>query len=309
MRLACLLVIVVGSCHLAHAGSDDSTSPVDDFRYKRACGPIACFVAARYLDRDISLQQAAEACHWTTGDTTSLQQIHDAIRTLGLTCKAQRMSPDELCRYLQAGTGVAILPIRKFSEESNHVIVALESANNYVTTVDYPELIREEYVDSLADKWDGQVLCVSRRSTRDGVSLPFAAAMACLAAAIAMRFSVRKRKRPLTGLSVALFSCVLPVLTSAAEGARPPEVKIENSIQDFGLIKEGQVLTHSFTITNVEHEFLHPRIEKNKDGLVLVVSLEAPVVEEGTVVKGEVKMAIGKDTYLGIPYFAYIAPD
>jgi ABC-type bacteriocin/lantibiotic exporter with double-glycine peptidase domain len=153
------IIVLLLCLGLLSAGTE--ASHVNDFQYNKACGPIACFIAMRYYDYNVSLEQVAMTCSWKTGEPTTLKQIRDTIQSYGLRCEARRFSPDRLYEYLEGRNGIAVLPIRKFGEEIDHVVVALCAGNHYITTIDYPELIQDTYLDQFTDKWDGQVLLVS----------------------------------------------------------------------------------------------------------------------------------------------------
>ena len=94
---------------------------------------------------------------------SSLQDVKTALdRTDSIECIPTRLTPPQLCTYLSNPDWVAILPVRKGSEEINHAVCAVTAQSNHVVLIDYPELKVIVPIEELAHNWDGQVLLVRR---------------------------------------------------------------------------------------------------------------------------------------------------
>lgn len=163
--------IAVGSVWCLSArfcGAEDKKVPglpsLADDGYQTACGPIACYVAARKMGLDCSLASMIDKCDWNVGKMTELKQLHDTLSMYDsrITCTALRQTPRDMTNCLKDGNHAVLLAIRKHSSEINHVVCAIGIEDGKIIAVDYPELIRRFSEDELTDVWDGQVLLVSR---------------------------------------------------------------------------------------------------------------------------------------------------
>jgi hypothetical protein len=128
-----------------------------------ACGPIACFVASRWMGANVSLSTTIKQCGWQPGQLTTIERMHRTItETSGLTSIPAKLSPRQLEAYLTSGYYVAILAVRKKSDSIDHAICAVAVDHNKIVTIDYPEMRQLYTIDQLADIWDGHVLLVSQ---------------------------------------------------------------------------------------------------------------------------------------------------
>jgi ABC-type bacteriocin/lantibiotic exporter with double-glycine peptidase domain len=157
--------------------------PLLDEGCQTACGPIACFVAARSMGVEVSLTAVIQKCKWTAGQLTTLQRMQDTLADMdGLAISAVRLSPDQLKLHLRRGDCAAVLPVRKKSANINHAICAIGVENDRIVAIDYPELKQLYSDDDIAEIWDGQVLLVTEsflsRFVRNVIwfSLPLTAA-------------------------------------------------------------------------------------------------------------------------------------
>ena len=170
MRSLILFVSLICHCLVLASDSDILTPEFQavgpsfvDIKYAKACGPISCYASLKLLGKEVTLDEIIEKCEWDYGESTTLQQIYDAINAFGLKCTAKKMSPRDLHNYLQKDRHLAILPIRKHSQDIDHVLVAVESIDSAIITFDYPDLFSSLDMYDLSDKWDGHVLLISEK--------------------------------------------------------------------------------------------------------------------------------------------------
>jgi hypothetical protein len=136
---------------------------VTDAAYKDACGPFSCLVALRLLGADSSLQKVGKECDWTEGKPVGLQAMQQTLDGYaGIECQAVKLTPDELIDVLEDDQAVAILAIRKNSEEIDHSVCAASTDRSKQTIrwIDYPELEQEKALTEVAKVWDGTALVV-----------------------------------------------------------------------------------------------------------------------------------------------------
>jgi hypothetical protein len=301
-RVGRLFVLVVsatmlaGACNQALADHDDVPAglPVlTDDGCQTACGPITCFVAARSLGVDVSLDAMIQKCDWKQGQLTTLQRIQETLAGLEneIVSVPARVSPKELQEYLQSGNYVAVLPVRKRSEEVNHAICAVGLEDDKIIAIDYPELTERYTLDELADIWDGPALLVSRSSQGWAVRnlhwlvLPILAALLVMADLILRKVRVASRSGAsppaegrgrfftfLFGLLpfalLSLMGCEMkgspgrqPADENPQLGGASSRIGSDGSVgqnaavifrHDFEAVRQGEVVEHEFTIKNDE---------------------------------------------------------
>jgi len=153
------------------ATGDNQVSPASasndvlrDVAFANACGPIACYAAARRLGTACTLEGLVAGCAWKPGEMTSLRKMQQALSALeDVRVTPTRLSPTELRTLIGTGDYTAILPIRKASDHINHAVCVVADDQGLFRLVDYPELVSWKSADEIADMWDGQALLISLR--------------------------------------------------------------------------------------------------------------------------------------------------
>lgn len=249
-----------------------------------ACGPISCYVAARSLDVPVSLNEMIDKCKWKKGSLTTVQQIQDALSSFPAYIKSvpTRLTLDSLARYLKNGDYVAVVPVRKNSQEINHAVCLVGFENGTFKAVDYPELSRWYTSAELADIWDGPVLLVSHslwhKILANWMSLILPMVVSCgalgyLTGNRRMRLPANGRHPPTSARSAPAL-CLVVVLqqigcgihtpttaspTAAKSGsttsskATTPEASAGEAIfvnHDFGIVNQNEPIEHLFAIKN-----------------------------------------------------------
>lgn len=173
-RIRSLLVLMVLATTFAIAiknqalADDDVVSAklptLTDEGAQTACGPIACFVAMRFMGVECSLDSIILKCGWEEGELTTLQRMQDTFEEYNTEIVSEpiRVSPQELVNYLESGNYVVVMPIRKKSDQVNHAVCAVGFEDGNIIAIDYPELTQKYSLDKLSDIWDGPILLVSR---------------------------------------------------------------------------------------------------------------------------------------------------
>jgi len=161
-----LIVLLAQSTNYCH-GSEQlypGEPDVIDADNSTACGPIACYVAAKAMGVSTSLSEVINKCKWKSGELTTLNAMHVTLQQYNdkLISTPTRLSPESLHTLLFENIGVAILAIRKNSGHIDHSLVAvgLEEGDR-VVLIDYPELSMTITFEELVDKWEGLSLVVT----------------------------------------------------------------------------------------------------------------------------------------------------
>ncbi len=167
--LALPLILASGFTAPAADGvANQAESPPEPFFlsdgvYRNACGPIACYVAAREVGEHVTLAEMARACRWQEGHFTSLGTMHRALSGCrGVKSIVTWLSPAQLRDVIRTGRYAAILAIRHGSQEIDHAVCVTSAGDEGVTLVDYPMLRQTLTWDELADDWDGHAILVSK---------------------------------------------------------------------------------------------------------------------------------------------------
>lgn len=171
LTYVCVFVVCGTSVSIAKDVVETSTGntfehlpKILDIRYKDACGPIACLSAFHCLGIDSSLDTTAAGCHWSEGQTIPFKSIVSFVNSDSrLRTRLARMSPQTLKSILSKPRVVALLPVRKNSDEVNHVICVALSKAGQLCCFDYPKVYSEFAPDSLKQIWDGEVLLIERK--------------------------------------------------------------------------------------------------------------------------------------------------
>ncbi len=147
------------------AGPDHSQlAPIADIGYKDACGPIACYYALTALGLQTTLDQTAKSCGWTAGSMTQFEKMAAVLSSYPqVRVHPVRVSPTQLEAFVSQPGCVAILPVRKGSDEINHAVCVTSAKNGNLHCADYPDLERQMSPDALRQVWDGEALLVERR--------------------------------------------------------------------------------------------------------------------------------------------------
>lgn len=162
------LIITLNCCIFSCARANDNYIKefYKDVKYSKACGPIACYVALKYLGKDISLDSIQQKCKWSEGKSTSLGTLEKVLSEIdGINTKGVKINLDNLFDLLKSKKCVAILPIRKFTDEIDHVFTAVGVQNNSIMLIDYPELAMKKRKEELLDIWDGNAILVYKNTT------------------------------------------------------------------------------------------------------------------------------------------------
>ncbi len=175
--VATFYVLLLTAVAVNHAFGDETRGPglptLEDELYKTACGPIASYVALHSLGKSVSLDDVVRRCEWVPERFTKLGEMQAALSSVaGIECMAVEISPQQLCSLLKDDNTVAILPVRKTSEKTDHAfcVVEVRDDGQMVKLIDYPELVSWKMIGELAQQWDGPALVVrtslARRTQR-----------------------------------------------------------------------------------------------------------------------------------------------
>ena len=152
----------IGSSALAAGDSQPAYRPtLIDESSSTACGPIACYVAARSLKIEVPLDEFVRLCDWSPGRRVSIRRLRDVMAdTAGLDATAVRTGPFEVRDALRTRQCAIILAVRNGSESIDHAVVAVHADEEQITIVDYPGLVSTLTLDELADRWDDAAIMV-----------------------------------------------------------------------------------------------------------------------------------------------------
>ncbi len=172
MSLSVALLSIVAATAVVYS-SPPYRATLRDEGVSTACGPIACFVAARALGAEVTLDGMIESCQWTEGRLVSLNRLCQVLRqTESVQAEAVRMSPIQLRDTLRGRHCAVILAVRKSTSEVDHAVVAVSADDLGVTILDYPGLNEYWDLDELATRWDGvAILAVQERGAASVGSL------------------------------------------------------------------------------------------------------------------------------------------
>jgi ABC-type bacteriocin/lantibiotic exporter with double-glycine peptidase domain len=146
----------------------DSVSEIlSDAEYRNACGPTACYVAARTAGCECSLDDVAVLCNWRPGRLTTLGEMVDALRRIGqLDVRAVHVTPRQLIAHVSMPGCSAVLPVRKGDQVTDHAFCVVGYQENRFVVIDYPELVTLWTAEQLSDAWDGQALLIRPQRSR-----------------------------------------------------------------------------------------------------------------------------------------------
>ena len=131
------------------------------------CGPVCCYVAlkcVRHLDGK-TFWDIADDLGWDNGQRVSFTKIADYLNSRrGVVAKLVRTTPVDLRRILVSGDSVAIIAVRRESNQVNHAVCLIGSNDIGFAAVEYPALNYALPDDVLSKFWDGEAIVVTRRS-------------------------------------------------------------------------------------------------------------------------------------------------
>jgi ABC-type bacteriocin/lantibiotic exporter with double-glycine peptidase domain len=168
-----IIILIANSLAFGAAAGLTSGNPdPKDVTHATACGPIACFVAARAIGVSVSLDTMIDRCKWAPGRYTTLETVRTALSGMEqINCTPTRLTPEQLVAVLQTGQSAAILTIRKRSQNVDHALVAVRTQGDSIVMVDYPELSVVKSLGELSEIWDGAALVVTRQAVPNSTSI------------------------------------------------------------------------------------------------------------------------------------------
>ena len=170
---------------------------LEDEHYKLACGPIAGLVVLQTLGIETTLDEIAKRCYWVQDQMLPLENLQNTLRSYnGVSCQMTKLTPKQLCDLLKDNQTVVILVTRKKNDEIDHAVcaVGVQSNDQVIHLIDYPELHQRKLIGEIADVWDGAALVV-RISPFYRALDDFAVCFAPMVAFIMVVLWFRNRKR------------------------------------------------------------------------------------------------------------------
>jgi len=164
-----LIVVAILLRSSASAQAEDPTPAgafvLQDAQYRNACGPIACYIAARRAGWGGSLDLIANSCTWSEGKECTLQELTEGLAATDcVDLMACRAAPRDLVNHLRTPGATAILVVRKSTDLPNHAVCVIAFADEKFVLADYPDIRQRMSEDQLATIWDGPALLVRPRS-------------------------------------------------------------------------------------------------------------------------------------------------
>jgi len=122
------------------------------------CGPVAVFVACRWVGVDCNLRRAVEACNWQEGESTKVKAVVEALSELGVSHWVGRLNAAQLEELLEASQAVALLGVGNDAEQTRHIVTAVEGRDGRFVIIDHPRWATEWDSDRLREQWNGYVI-------------------------------------------------------------------------------------------------------------------------------------------------------
>ncbi len=154
-----LSLLIVGAA-LSGAAFGGGTPPAGTGQgpaLRNACGPVAVYVACRWVGADCTLPQVMSAVGAGEGEPTTLGTLLGGLRRLGVAAELRRLSVSELRQALAHPDicGILVLDPPQSPGALLHVATVVREMRGHFLTIDFPNWAKEWSTQDLQAQWTG----------------------------------------------------------------------------------------------------------------------------------------------------------
>ncbi|HQH53265.1 MAG TPA: hypothetical protein PKY01_12630, partial [Candidatus Hydrogenedentes bacterium] len=128
-----------------------------------ACGPVSCYTALVALGVQASIENIENQLDWRPGRQVSLERIYCMLQQYpGVCCEATNLDLGELEKLVESDSCVALVPIRRFGTEIDHIVTVVGTRDERFLVMDFPDEARFRTCEEMKGVWTGSAIIVRR---------------------------------------------------------------------------------------------------------------------------------------------------